>query len=426
MYSIKILKMVEMWNIILEKGGEQMQLIEREEYLDWLKRWQDKQIIKVVSGVRRCGKSTLFSLFKAELVKQHVSAEQIISINFEAIEFEQLRDYRALYQYIIEHLQTGKMNYIFLDEVQHCKEYQKAVDSLFIKDNCDVYLTGSNAYFMSGELATVLSGRYVELKMLPLSFKEFTTALEGKYAMLTTEQKFNLYLEFGSFPFITRYNSFNEDAQSYLQDVYNTIILNDVVKRLNVADVTALDNVVRFMVYSIGNKISVNKIANTLKSVGKGVDVKTIDKYLAGLTDALLLYKAPRYNIKGRQLLTTLGKYYVVDIGLRNLLVRTKESDIGHILENIVYLELKRRGYEVYVGDIDNGEVDFVAIKAGLVEYYQVSATTLEESTLKRELAPFKAIRDNYPKYLLTLDTLFSNYDYAGVRKINVLDWLLK
>lgn len=403
-----------------------MQLVERKEYLNWLKRWQDKQIIKVVSGVRRCGKSTLFSLFKAELLKQGVAAEQIISINFEAIEFEELQDYRVLYKYITERLQADKMNYIFLDEVQHCQQYQKAVDSLFIKDNCDVYLTGSNAYFMSGELATVLSGRYIELKMLPLSFKEFMTALEGKYTLLTMEQKFNLYLEFGSFPFITKYNSFNIDAQNYLQDVYNTIILNDVVKRLNVADVTALDNVAKFLVYSIGNKISVNKIANTLKSAGKSIDVKTIDKYLTGLTDALMLYKASRYNIKGRQILTTLGKYYVVDIGLRNLLVHTKESDIEHVLENIVYLELKRRGYEVYVGDIDNGEVDFVALKAGLVEYYQVSATTLEESTLKRELAPFKAIKDNYPKYLLTLDQIFSNYDYNGVQKINALEWLLR
>lgn len=402
-----------------------MQVIKREVYLSWLERWQDRQIIKVVSGVRRCGKSTLFSLFKQELLSKGIEKAQIISINFEAIEFEELQDYRSLYKYITEHLQPDKMNYIFLDEVQHCKDYQKAVDSLFIKDNCDIYLTGSNAYFMSGELATVLSGRYVELKMLPLSFKEFVGALEDVYAELTKAEKFNLYLEFGAFPFITRYNSFNVDAKNYLQDVYNTIILNDIVKRLNVADVTSLDNVARFMVYSIGNKISVNRITNTLKSAGKGVDAKTIDKYLQGLADALLLYKAPRYNIKGRQLLTTLGKYYVVDIGLRNLLVRNKESDIGHVLENIVYLELLRRGYEVYVGDLDNGEVDFVAFKAGTIEYYQVSATTLEEETLKRELAPFKAINDNYPKYLLTLDTIFAKHDYDGVRKLNTLEWLL-
>ncbi len=403
-----------------------MELIDRYEYISWLERWQDKQIIKVVSGVRRCGKSTLFDLFKKQLLATGTAEKQIISINFEAIEFEDLRDYKSLYKYIVERIQNDRMNYIFLDEVQHCAQYQKAVDSLFIKNNCDIYLTGSNAYFMSGELATVLSGRYVELKMLPLSFKEFNQGLQGKFKELGRAEQFDLYLTFGAFPFISKYNSFNEDALSYLQDVYNTIILSDVVKRLKVADATSLDNLVRFMVYSVGNKISINKIANTLKSAGKSIDTKTIEKYLLGLCDALLLYKAPRYNIKGRQLLTTLGKYYVVDIGLRNLLVRGKESDIGHVLENVVYLELKRRGFEVYVGDLENGEVDFVAIKGSVLEYYQVSATTLDAKTLQRELAPFKRIADNYPKYLLTLDTVFANADYEGVRKLNVLEWLLE
>lgn len=403
-----------------------MELIDRYEYISWLERWQDKQIIKVVSGVRRCGKSTLFDLFKKQLLATGTAEKQIISINFEAIEFENLRDYKSLYKYIVERIQNDRMNYIFLDEVQHCAQYQKAVDSLFIKNNCDIYLTGSNAYFMSGELATVLSGRYVELKMLPLSFKEFNQGLQGKFKELGRAEQFDLYLTFGAFPFISKYNSFNEDALSYLQDVYNTIILSDVVKRLKVADATSLDNLVRFMVYSVGNKISINKIANTLKSAGKSIDTKTIEKYLLGLCDALLLYKAPRYNIKGRQLLTTLGKYYVVDIGLRNLLVRGKKSDIGHVLENVVYLELKRRGFEVYVGDLENGEVDFVAIKGSVLEYYQVSATTLDAKTLQRELAPFKRIADNYPKYLLTLDTVFANADYEGVRKLNVLEWLLE
>lgn len=409
----------------IRKEVSDMQLIERQEYLAWLERWQSKQIIKVVSGVRRCGKSTLFDLFRQRLLRQGVRPEQILTVNFEAIEFETLRDYHRLYTYISEHLQAGSMNYIFLDEVQHCREYQKAVDSLFIKDNCDLYLTGSNAYFMSGELATVLSGRYVELKMLPLSFKEFIQGLQGDYAQLSRGQQFNLYLEYGALPFITRYNSFGSDAKNYLQDVYNTIILNDIVQRLGVADVTALGNIAKFMVDNIGNRVSVNKIANTLKSAGKGVDSKTVDKYLQGYTDALFLYKAPRYNIKGKQLLTTLGKYYVVDLGLRNLLVRNKASDIGHVLENVVYLELLRRGYEVYVGDLENSEVDFIAWKDGRAEYYQVSATALEESTLRRELAPFKNIPDNYPKYLLTLDEVFGEMDYAGVQKKNLLRWLL-
>lgn len=403
-----------------------MQLIPRKEYLDWLCRWRDKQIIKVVSGVRRCGKSTLFTLFKQNLLKQGVGEKQIISINFEAMEFEALRDYHTLYQYINDHLQQDCKNYIFLDEVQHCTEYQKAVDSLFIKDNCDIYLTGSNAYFMSGELATVLSGRYVELKMLPLSFKEFVSSFAPENVDISVQEKFNLYLNYGSFPFLARYNSFDSDAYNYLRDVYNTIILNDIVKRLKITDVNALDKVTKFIADNIGNIVSINKIANTLKSGGKSIDNKTVEKYLQGLVDALFLYKAPRFNIKGKQLLTNMPKYYIVDIGMRNILIRNKESDIGHIIENLAYLELMRRGYEVYVGDIDKGEVDFVAIKNNQTEYYQISATTLNPDTLARELAPLQSVQDNYPKYLLTLDELFGEANYNGIQKKNLIKWLLE
>ncbi len=403
-----------------------MQLIPRKEYLDWLCRWRDKQIIKVVSGVRRCGKSTLFTLFKQNLLKQGVDEKQIISINFEAMEFEALRDYHTLYQYINDHLQQDCKNYIFLDELQHCTEYQKAVDSLFIKDNCDIYLTGSNAYFMSGELATVLSGRYVELKMLPLSFKEFVSSFAPENVDISIQEKFNLYLNYGSFPFLARYNSFDSDAYNYLRDVYNTIILNDIVIRLKITDVNALDKVTKFIADNIGNIVSINKIANTLKSGGKSIDNKTVEKYLQGLVDALFLYKAPRFNIKGKQLLTNLPKYYIVDIGMRNILIRNKESDIGHIIENLAYLELMRRGYDVYVGDIDKGEVDFVAIKNNQTEYYQISATTLNPDTLARELAPLQSVQDNYPKYLLTLDELFGEANYNGIQKKNLIKWLLE
>ena len=403
-----------------------MQLIPRKEYLDCLCRWQDKQIIKVVSGVRRCGKSTMFTLFKQNLLKRGVDEKQIISINFEAMEFEALRDYHTLYQYINDHLQQECKNYIFLDEVQHCTEYQKAVDSLFIKDNCDIYLTGSNAYFMSGELATVLSGRYVELKMLPLSFKEFVSSFAPENVDISIQEKFNLYLNYGSFPFLARYNSFDSDAYNYLRDVYNTIILNDIVKRLKITDVNALDKVTKFIADNIGNIVSINKIANTLKSGGKSIDNKTVEKYLQGLVDALFLYKAPRFNIKGKQLLTNLPKYYIVDIGMRNILIRNKESDIGHIIENLAYLELMRRGYDVYVGDIDKGEVDFVAIKNNQTEYYQISATTLNPDTLARELAPLQSVQDNYPKYLLTLDELFGEANYNGIQKKNLIKWLLE
>lgn len=403
-----------------------LNLINREEYLAWLHAWRDKQIIKVVSGVRRCGKSTLFSLFKNQLLKNGVRQEQIISINFEAIEYEALQDYHQLYNYIVEHLQEGQQNYIFLDEVQHCHDYQKAVDSLFIKDSCDIYLTGSNAYFMSGELATVLSGRYVELKMLPLSFKEFISGLEQKYLSLSLAEKFNLYLSYGAFPFIVRYDSFGEEAVNYLQDVYNTIILKDVVNRLKIADITSLDSVTRFMAHNIGNVFSTNKIVNTMKSAGKSIDNKTIDKYLQGLVDALFLYRVSRYNIIGKQILTNLPKYFLVDMGMRNILTRNKDSDIGHIIENIAYLELMRRGYEVYVGDVEKGEVDFVAIKNGQNEYYQISASALNDATLARELEPLNKIGDNYPKYLLTLDEIFADVNYDGVQKCNLLKWLLQ
>ncbi|WP_320929495.1 ATP-binding protein [Hungatella sp.] len=398
--------------------------INRSEYLDWLIRWRGRQIIKVVSGVRRCGKSTMFDIFRSYLLNDGVRQEQITMLNFENIDYEDLTDYKKLYHYMNERLLPDQMNYILLDEIQHVTNFEKAVDSLFIKENCDVYITGSNAYFMSGELATLLSGRYVELKMLPLSFSEFCGALTE--TDLSMQQKFARYLEFSSFPYVTRLGLEQRDAKEYLMDIYHTVLLKDVVARLNRSDVTSLENVAKFMLHNIGNLVSPTKIANTLKSQGTKVDQKTVDKYLRGLTESLLLYEAGRYNIKGKQYLTQQSKYYAVDIGLRNVLVRGKDSDVGHILENIVYLELLRRGYRVYVGQMSDGEVDFVAISSEETIYYQVAATTLEESTLERELAPLRKIQDNYPKYLLTLDELFNNVDYEGIKKRNVLEWLLK
>ena len=397
--------------------------IERPEYLEWLKQWKEQQIIKVVSGVRRCGKSTLFEIYKDWLKNSGVRSEQIISINFEDIDFEQLTEYHSLYNHIKERLTPDKMNYIFLDEIQHVPQFEKAVDSLFLKENCDVYITGSNAYFMSGELATLLTGRYVELKMLPLSFKEFCSGLKESQS-LNNVQKFNLYLKQSSFPYLTKYRNTEREVNNYLRDIYNSVLLKDIVARLKIADVTTLENVAKFLLHNIGNVASVSKIANTLKSQGKGADQKTVDKYLRGLTDSLLLYEAQRYNLKGKMFLSTNSKYYAVDISLRNMLVKGSESDIGHILENIVYLELKRRG-NVYAGQLDDGEIDFVAVKDSEIVYYQVSATVLDENTLKRELAPLRKVQDNYPKYLLTLDEIFGSANYDGIKKINVLDWLL-
>ena len=401
-----------------------MKRIIRHEYMDWLKRWRGRQIIKVVSGVRRCGKSTMFDMFRDYLLENGTEHDQIIMLNFEDIAYEDLTDYKSLYRYIMDRVLPDRMNYIFLDEIQHVDQFEKAVDSLFIKENCDVYITGSNAYFMSGELATLLSGRYVELKMLPLSFAEFCTGLGEE--VLSQQQKFNRYLEYSSFPYVTRQQLSRTESREYVMDIYHTVLLKDIVARLKIADVSTLENVTRFMLHNIGNLVSPSRIANTLKSQGTKIDQKTVDKYLRGLTDSLLLYEVSRYNIKGKQYLTQQNKYYVVDIGLRNALVRGKESDIGHILENVVYLELLRRGYQVYVGQLDDGEVDFVATRGDETVYYQVSATTLEENTLKRELAPFRKIHDNYPKYLLTLDEIFGTADYEGIRKRNVLEWLLQ
>ena len=396
--------------------------IQRKQYLDFLIRYKEEQIIKVVTGVRRCGKSTLFELYRDYLLTNGVNSSQIIMINFEDVEYEDLLDYRALYNYIKEQLLPDKMNYIFLDEIQHVAEYEKAVDSLFIKKNCDVYITGSNAYFLSGELATQLSGRYIELSMLPLSFKEFCQGLSD--SKMSNTEKFNLYLEIGAFPFILSHGYRRKEAREYLQGIYDTVLLNDVVKRKKITDVTMLKNVTKFLMHNIGNRFSPTKIANTMKSSGNPIDQKTVNRYIEGLTECLMFYEATRYNIKGKQILTQQNKYYTADIGLRNILVRNSESDIGHILENIVYLELIRRGYEVYVGQLDdNSEIDFVTID---VAYYQVSASTLDEKTLERELAPYKKVKDNYPKYLLTLDEVFREANYEGIQKLNVIDWLLK
>ena len=401
-----------------------MKRIRRKDYLDWLIKWKEHQIIKVVTGVRRCGKSTLFDIYQEYLLEHEVLNEQIIAINFENLDFEDLCDYKSLYKYIKSHLLPDKMNYIFLDEIQHVEDYQKVVDSLFLRENCDVYITGSNAYFMSGELATLLTGRYVELSMMPLSFKEFCEGLNN--SNLSLIDKFNHYLEIGSFPYVLKYGYQESEAKEYINGIYNTILLNDIVKRLNIADVNMLESITKFMMHNIGNRTSPNKISNTMTSNHKKINPRTVDRYIRGLTDSLLFYEARRYNIKGKQFLTTMNKYYVCDIAMRNMLVRSQDSDIGHILENIVFLELKRRYKEVYVGQIgQNGEVDFVAIENGNPIYFQVSQTTLDEDVLKRELAPLKQIHDNYPKYLLTLDEVFDDMNYDGIKKKNVLKWLI-
>ena len=408
--------------------------IDRKEYLDFLVKSKDRQIIKVVSGVRRCGKSTLFEIYKDFLLENGVEKNQIISINFEDMDYEELTDYKKLYEYIKSKMIGDKKNYIFLDEIQHVDKFEKVVDSLFIKENTDLYITGSNAYFMSSELATLLSGRYIELKMLPLSFKEYYQAkleyekLEQKENRIskTLIQYYNEYIVNSSFPYTLQLDSDLKNIHEYLSGIYNSVLLKDIVARLKISDVMRLESVVKYIFDNIGNLTSLSKIANTLTSMGRKTDAKTIEKYIRGLTDSLLVHEVSRYNIKGKEFLSTLSKYYVADLGLRQMILGNRNIDMGHILENIIYLELIRRKGNVYVGQFDKNEIDFVVINSNEIEYYQVALTVLDENTLKRELGAFKNIKDNYPKYLITLDDVMVNTDYDGIKVVNALEWLLR
>lgn len=407
--------------------------IDRKEYLDFLIKSKDKQIIKVVSGVRRCGKSTLFEIYKDYLLKNGVEKIKIISINFEDMDYEELTDYKKLYEYIKSKMLTDKKKYIFLDEIQHVDKFEKVVDSLFIKENVDLYIIGSNAYFMSSELATLLSGRYIELKMLPLSFKEYYhTRLEyenfdkkEKKVLKTLIQYYNEYIVNSSFPYTLQLENNLKNIYEYLSGIYNSVLLKDIVARLKIADVMRLESIVKYIFDNIGNLTSISKIANTLTSMGRKTDTKTIEKYIKGLVDGLLIYEVNRYNIKGKEFLSTLSKYYVSDLGLRQMILGNRNVDMGHILENIIYLELLRRNGNVYVGQFDKSEIDFVVINSNEVEYYQVALSVLDENTLKRELDALKNIKDNYPKYLITLDEVLPNTDYEGIKIINALEWLL-
>ena len=407
--------------------------IDRKEYLDFLVKSKDRQIIKVVSGVRRCGKSTLFEIYKDFLLENGVAKNQIISINFEDMDYEELTDYKKLYEYIKSKMIGDKKNYIFLDEIQHVDKFEKVVDSLFIKENTDLYITGSNAYFMSSELATLLSGRYIELKMLPLSFKEYYQAkleyekLEQKENRIlkTLIQYYNEYIVNSSFPYTLQLDSDLKNIHEYLSGIYNSVLLKDIVARLKISDVMRLESVVKYIFDNIGNLTSLSKIGNTLTSMGRKTDAKTIEKYIRGLTDSLLVHEVSRYNIKGKEFLSTLSKYYVADLGLRQMILGNRNIDMGHILENVIYLELLRRKGNVYVGQFDKNEIDFVVINSNEIEYYQVALTVLDENTLKRELDAFKNIKDNYPKYLITLDDVMVNTDYDGIKVVNALEWLL-
>lgn len=393
-------------------------MVKRHQYLEKLKKLKDMQIIKVITGFRRCGKSTLLCQFQNYLKECGTDNSQIISINFEKLEFEDLPDYKKLYKYVNERLHPDKTTYIFLDEIQLVKGYQKAVDSLFVKENVDLYITGSNAQMLSGELATLLSGRFIEIEMLPLSFAEFYELIGGD-----RRDAWKRYFTNGGLPY-TAYINDEEILHDYLLGIYNTVLLKDVVERNRIQDIPLLKSVIRFILDNIGNIVSSKKISDSLVSYGRKTTSVTVENYIQSLSEAYLIYEADRYDVKGKQYLKSLEKYYVVDIGLRKLLLGNKNTDIGHILENIVYLELLRRGYNVSIGKVDTLEIDFIAEKDGDKEYYQVSASVLDPITFEGEIAPLRKVNDNYPKYIITMDELSSNND--GIKQINVIDFLLQ
>ena len=399
-------------------------MIVRPLFINQLASFKDTRLIKIVTGVRRCGKSTLLELFRLHLLGAGILPEQIIEVNLEDADFRSLLDPYALHDYIKAKLLPEKMNYVFLDEIQTVPDFEKAVNSLFIKKNVDLYVTGSNAYMLSGELATFLSGRYVEIHLLPLSFKEYLSAF-SEYS--PSADRYNNYLVNSSFPYtleLAERKDSKKQIHTYLGGIYSTILLKDIVGRKNVSDTLILESLVRFMFDNIGCETSTKRIADTMTSAGRKITVHTVESYLSALMDSFILYRIGRYDIKGKEHLKTGHKYYLVDPGMRYFLLGSKIGDEGRVLENIVFLELLRRGYEITFGKIDNVEVDFVAVKEGNPIYFQVALTTREQSTMERELRPLNLIKDHYPKFLLTLDNDLPA-SYNGIQRLNVLDWLL-
>ena len=400
-----------------------MSAIKRIEYLEKLKKWKDKNLIKVVTGIRRCGKSTLLELFIKYLKEEKIDEEHIVSINLESLEYN-FSNYKDLYFYVVSKIKDDKKYYVFLDEIQNIEGFQKAVDSLYIKKNVDIYITGSNAFLLSGELATLLTGRYVKIKMLPLSFKEYVSAFSGNN---NYQSQFLEYMKNGGMPgTISVLDLGINDINKYLDSIFSTVVFKDIMARNKITDKTILENIIKFILDSIGSPISTKKISDTLTSKGMTISNHTVDKYITSFVESYLIYKVERFDVKGKNLLVRDYKYYSVDTGLRSYLLGKKaNSDMGHILENIVYLELLRRGYRVYVGKVDDLEIDFVAENQGGLKYFQVSLTVRDAKVLERELRSLQRTGDHYPKYLITMDMDLSS-DYDGITKINVIDWLLE
>lgn len=405
-------------------------MVKRDEYLQSLKQWKDEQVIKVVTGIRRCGKSTLLTQYQEWLKTEGITDDQIISVNFEELEYEELLDYKKLYYYLKERLAENKTTYIFLDEIQNVSNFEKVVDSLYVKPNIDIYITGSNSYLLSGDLATLLTGRYVEIKMLPLSFKEFL-ALTG----MDTERGLAEYLQNGGLPYIAVMDRTTEKTDIYLEGIYNTVIIKDIEERQSrkekdptkrkITDISLLKTIAKFLASTIGSPVSVRSITNYLISNGRKVSPNTVSDYVGALTESFVFYPVERFDVVGKQLLKANKKYYIVDMGIRNHILPRRNYDIGFSLENIVYLELLRRGYRVTVGKAGNTEVDFVAEKQETYTYFQVTADMTAKETFDREMKPFENIRDNYEKIILTADRL-SIGNYNGIKVENLIDWLLE
>lgn len=397
-------------------------MIERKKYLEQLIKFKDKDLIKVVTGLRRVGKSTLLKMFADYLIKNNVEKNRIISINFENMKYDHLKNIHSLHDHIMKNIRDEGINYVFLDEIQQVKNFEKVVDSLFIQENIDLYITGSNANLLSSELSTLLSGRYIEIQVFPLSFKEYMSQFDENSNLSV---KYKEYLEFSSFPYVCELNKDREMIWQYLDGVYNSVVLKDVIARNNISNVMMLKSITEFLFDNIGNITSTKKISDTMTSNGRKISTPTVESYIHSLLESFIIYQAKRYDIKGKQHLKTLEKYYVADIGLRYYLLGYKGTDVGHILENIIYLELLRRGYEVYIGKVGKLEVDFIAKNQNGVIYFQVAATVREEKTLIRELKSLKKIDDSYPKYILTLDD-DPMADYEGIIRKNALEFLLE
>ncbi|MDR0445815.1 MAG: ATP-binding protein [Oscillospiraceae bacterium] len=397
----------------------------RQSYLNTLLEFLDKEVIKVIVGVRRCGKSTLLQLFAAELKKRGIPDENILHINFESMKYRDISDYNLFYDYVTNHRPESGKAYLLIDEPQNVPGWEKAVNSFKVDFDCDIYITGSNARLLSSELSTLIAGRYVEIKLYPLSYKEYLDF----HGIEKSDKTFEDYLKFGGFPSIVELGGSVDRVNDVLDGIFNTVIVKDVIAKNRIKDEELLQKIILFLADNVGNPTSSNSVANSLVSEGRMENSKrapaasTVESYIGALEKAYVFYEARRYDVKGKNLLKTLGKYFIVDIGLRNMLLGYRDVDRGHILENVVFLELKRRGYNVFVGKVDEKEVDFIAEKASHRMYIQVCETLGDAKTLERELAPLLAIQNNHEKFIITNDKTFVE-SYDGIRVKNTADWL--